>query len=237
MNLARLAAATAIVLLMVSSPVLGGDKGTGKEQKRPVFAQDFSALPDGPITFGVIHGDWTRLTRFSDRVRIETALSDLNPNWVYNVHIWIFNNPAACQGNPTFINFGGRCYAFPDQFSPAAGPSVVSFGGFIPDSSGRLDLELDLKISEGLPAVSLFETGDSFTSAVLPSGGISVGLIDPMHAEIQFVLVRKGPIQPDATVEQFQTVFGACGPDFTLPPFDPNQICVNVRFSMVGGTL
>ena len=170
-------------------------------------------------------------------MRIETSLSDLDPNSVYNAHIWIFNNPAACQGDPTFINLGGRCYAFPDQFSLETRPSVVSFGGFIPDRSGNLRLELDLKISEGLPAVSLFETNRSFTSVVFPSGGISVGLIDPMGAEIQFVLVRKGPIQPDMTLEQFQTVFGACGPGFTLPPLDPNQACVNVRFSMVGGTL
>lgn len=203
----RFFVAIPMLLLLVTSAALGGEEGEGKEPKQPVFIVDNSNFP--PSESILIEGDWTRLTRLSDRVKIETALSDLNPYWVYNAHIWIFNNPAECLGSPAATVLGGACSVIPDQFWVATEPSVVSFGGFIPDSSGNLDLELDLKISEGLPAVSLFETNGSFTNVVIPAGGVSVGLIDPMDAEIQFILARKGLIQRDMTLEQFQTVFGS----------------------------
>jgi hypothetical protein len=94
-----------------------------------------------------------------------------------------------------------------------------------------LHLKLTLKISEGLPPVGFFGTNGSFTNVVN-----GPGLTNPMGAEIQLDLARKGPIQPNMTVEQFQAIFGACDP-FSLPPLDPNQLCEVIRESRVGGTL
>jgi hypothetical protein len=124
-----------------------------------------------------------------------------------------------------------------DQYDPDTGPSEISFGGFIPDSSGNLQLDLELRISEGFPVVSLFETNGSFTSVVIARGLVSVSFTDPMNADIGLKLARKGPVQHDNTQLQFKSIFGACGPDFTLPPLDPAQLCETVRQSPVGGTL
>jgi hypothetical protein len=172
-----------------------------------------------------------------DRIRIEVRLSDLDPDQVYNTHAWIFNNPAACAGSPGSNALGTACDPLVDQYFPETLPSVVSFGGFIPDGSGNLHLELELRISEGFPAVTLFETNGSFVSVVEPRGGFAVGLTDPMYAEVRVLLARKGPVQPDNTQVQFKTVFGACGPDFRMPPLDPAQLCEVVRMSPIGGML
>jgi hypothetical protein len=178
-----------------------------------------------------IPGDWGRLIRRPDSVVVQARLTGLNPELVYNLHIFVFNNPAACSVTPPFDALGSRCTPLVDQ-GPATESSVVSFGGFIPDPSGKLELEVRLKISEGLPAVGFFGTNGSFTNVVN-----GPGLTNPKGAEIQFDLVRKGPIQGDMAAEQFQTMFGACGPGFTLPPLDPSQLCEVVRESRIGGVL
>jgi hypothetical protein len=144
----------------------------------------------------------------------------------------------ACLGSPSANARGSLCAALVDQFVPETQPSLVSFGGFIPDATGNLHLNLELRISEGFPAAAnFFTTNDSFISVVIPRGGVSLGLIDPINSEVALDLARKGPVQPYNTHLQFKTMFGACGPGFMLPPLDPNQLCEVVRESPVGGLL
>ena len=231
----RILTVCALVSVLVVSPNLFGKDGDAKEQKRAVYLVDNSNFP--PSAFIPISGDWGRLIRLPDRIKIEARLSGLDPDQVYNTHSWIFNNPDACLGSPGANSLGSACDPLVDQYIPETLPSVVSFGGFIPDSSGNMHLKLELRISEGFPVVSLFATNGFFTSVVAPRGGIAVGLTDPIYAEVRIVLARKGPVQPDNTQTQFKTVFGACGDDFTLPPLDPAQLCEVVRMSPVGGTL
>jgi hypothetical protein len=225
----------ALVSILVMLPNLFGEDGDAKEQKRTVYALDNSS--SGPSAYIPIPGDWGRITRLPDRIRIEVRLSGLDPEQVYNAHAWIFNNPAACMGSPGAHARGSACSALVDQHIPETLPSAVSFGGFIPDRSGNLHMELELRIGEGFPVVSLFETNGSFISIVQARGPLAIGLTDPMNADIGLNLARKGPVQPDNTELQFKTVFGACGDDFTLPPLDPDQLCEVVRNSPVGGTL
>lgn len=233
----RILTVLSMVSILLASTALFAEDGDAKGQKQTVYALDNSDWPTAPSVFVPISGDWSRITRLPDRIKVEVRLTDLNPDQVYNAHLWIFNNPAACLGSSSANARGNACSALVDQFVPETLPSLVSFGGFIPNSSGNLHLELELRISEGLPAVSFFETNGSFVNAVLPPGGVSVGLIDPMNADVSFDLARKGPIQPENTQLQFKTMFGACGPDFSLPPLDPDQLCEIVRESPVGGTL
>jgi hypothetical protein len=148
---------------------------------------------------------------------------------VYNAHVWIFNNPDSCIGTPAMEALGLRCAALVDQFEPGTLSSLVSFGGFVPSSSGRMDLLVNLRIGEGLPLTGFFASNGSFTNVVN-----GPGLTDPVGAEIQLYLARKGPVQEFATLEQFHTMFGACGPDFTLPPLRPDQLREIVRMSPVG---
>lgn len=227
----------ALVSTLVMLPNLLGDDGDAKEQKRAVYALDNSDWPAKPSVYTPIPGDWGRITRLPDRIKIEVSLSDLDPDQVYNAHAWIFNNPAACDGSSGSRARGAACSPLVDQFNTDTAPSEISFGGFIPDYSGNLHLQLELRISEGFPVVNLFETNGSFTSVVIARGPVSVGLTDPVNAEVILNLARKGPVQPDNTQLQFKSVFGACGLDFTLPPLDPDQLCEVVRHTPVGGTL
>jgi hypothetical protein len=222
-------AIVSIVWCLLAVPAVSEDQV--KQQKQPVFLVDNSGFPPPSPVLVPIPGDWGRLIRKPDRVIVQARLTNLNPEWVYNFHIFVFNNPAACLVTPPFDAFGSRCTPLIDQ-GPATQSSIISFGGFIPDSSGSTDLEYEVKISEGLPPVGFFGTNGSFTNVVN-----GPGLTNPMGAEIQFDVARKGPLQQDMTMEQFQTMFGACGADFTQPPLDPNQLCEIVRESRVGGTL
>lgn len=225
----RIATPIVILLLVVTVQALIAEDG-GKDQKRPVYALDNSGWPTTPPEFLPALGDWARITRLSDSVKIEARVSGLDPQTVYNVHTWVFNNPEACAAAPPAVALESLCAPLIDQWNPETESSLISYGGFIPDSSGNLHLELDLRISEGLPPVGFFGTNGSFTNVVL-----GPGLTSPMGAEVQLDLARKGPVQPDNTQEQFQTMFGACGPDFALPPLDPSQLCELVRESRVGG--
>ena len=232
----RIVTVLALVSVLVVSPSLFGKDGDAKERKRGVYALDNSSFP--PSVYIPIPGDWGRITRLPDRIKIEARLSELDPEQVYNAHAWIFNNPAACTGSPSANARGNACSPLVDQFIDETEPALVSFGGFIPDSSGRLYLELELRISEGFPVVpSLFETNGSFTAIVLARGNISVGLTDPMNADVGLNLARKGPVQPFNTQLQFKSVFGACGDGFMMPPLFPHQLCETIRQSPVGGTL
>ena len=198
---------------------------------KPVYEVDNSLFPPPSPILTPVQGSWGRLFRLPDRVVVQARLTDLNPDWVYNFHMWFFNNPAACRVTPPFDALGSRCTPLVDQ-GPVTESSLVSFGGFIPDRSGTLNLWLSVRIGEGLPAVGFFGTNGSFTNVVN-----GPGLTNPMGAEIQFDLARKGPVQKDMTAEQFQTMLGACGADFTLPPLNPSQLCEIVRESRVGGVL
>lgn len=109
--------------------------------------------------------------------------------------------------------------------------------GFIPERSGNLQLDLGLRISEGFPGVSLFETNGSFVSVVQARGPSRSGLTDPMNAYIGLNLARKGPVQPDNAHLQFKSIFGASRFGFTLPPLEPAQLYETVRNPHVGGTL
>lgn len=225
-----------LVVLLLFAPALDAEdryshRPDDRAKREPVYAVDNSAFPPPSPILTPIPGNWGRLIRKPDRIIVRAKLTDLNPRWVYNLHIFVFNNPEACSVTPPFDSLGSRCTPLVDQ-GPVTESSVISFGGFIPDRAGRLDLEVGLKISEGLPEVGFFATNGSFTNVVN-----GPGLTDPMGAEVQFDLARKGPIQKDMTAEQFQTMFGACGPDFTLPPLDPSQLCEVVRECRVGGTL
>lgn len=202
-----------------------------KDGKEPVYLVDNSGFPPPSPMLVPIPGDSGRLIRRPDSIIVQARLTGLNPDWVYNFHIFAFNNPENCAVTAPFDALGSRCTPLVDQGSATAS-SQISFGGFIPDSTGKLDLEVSLKVSEGLPPVGFFGTNGSFTNVVN-----GPGLTNPMGAEIQFDLVRKGPIQPAMTQDQFQTMFGACGPGFTLPPLDPSQLCEVVRECRVGGTL
>ena len=224
----RFAVAGVAMLMLAASAAGQSHKRDGRE---PVYAVDNSAFPPPAPMLVPLPGNWGRLIRWPDRVIVQARLTNLNPEWVYNLHIFVFNNPEACSVTPPFDALGSRCTPLADQ-GPATESSLVSFGGFVPNRSGALNLDLTLRISEGLPAVGFFGTNGSFINVVN-----GPGLTNPLGAEIQFDVARKGPIQRENTAEQFQTMFGACGDDFTMPPLDPSQLCEVIRESRVGGTL
>jgi hypothetical protein len=218
-----------VIALLAAAPLAAEHQA--KEQKETVFIVDNSGFPPPSPMLIPAPGDWGRLIRQADRIEVQARLSGLNPELVYNFHIFVFNNPDACSVTPPFDALGSRCTPLVDQ-GPMTESSVISFGGYVPDSTGVLEISVTLKVSEGLPVVGFFGTNGSFVNVVN-----GPGLTNPMGAELQFDLARKGPIQKDMTAEQFQTMFGACGPTFTLPPLDPNQLCEVVRECRVGGTL
>jgi hypothetical protein len=218
-----------IAFLMAAGPAVGDYRQN--YDTKPVYEVDNSLYPPPNPILTPVQGSWGRLFRLPDRVIVHARLTDLNPNWVYNFHVWFFNNPGACRVTPPFDALGSRCTPLVDQ-GPVTESSLVSLGGFIPDRLGVLNLMVSVRIGEGLPAVGFFGTNGSFTNVVN-----GPGLTNPAGAEIQFDLVRKGPVQKDMTAEQFQTMLGACGADFTLPPLNPSQLCEIVRESRVGGVL
>lgn len=169
---------------------------------KPVYEVDNSSYPPPNPILTPVEGSWGRLFRQPDRVVVQARLTGLNPDWVYNLHLWMFNNPAACRVTPPFDALGSRCTPLVDQ-GPITESSLVSLGGFIPDRFGILNLWVSVRIGEGLPAVGFFGTNGSFTNVVN-----GPGLTNPMGAEIQFDLARKGPVQKDMTAEQFQTMLG-----------------------------
>jgi hypothetical protein len=223
-------AAVVTVSFILAVPAMSEDhrEDYRKVKKAAVYALDNSGWPGTPPVFIPLPGEWASLNRNSDHVTVEFRLRNLNPAWVYNAHIWIFNNPGACIASP---GRGARCAPLVDQFILETEASLVSFGGFIPERSGDLHVEVALKVSEGMPAAGFFGTNGTFTNVVN-----GPGLTNPKGAEIQFDLALKGAVQKDMTVEQFQMMFGACGPGFTLPPLNPNQLCEVIRESAVGGT-
>jgi hypothetical protein len=142
----------------------------------------------------------SRLIRTTAGVSFNYMTGDLPPGQVVTVWVVVFNNPEHCATTPcTFADM-----ANPDR--PEVQSDFLYGGGHIIGGSGIGNFGGHLRV------------GDTSGSGLAEIGGMAVGLLNPMTAEIQLALHSHGPAVPGQTLKaQLTSFLGGCatflGPD------------------------
>jgi hypothetical protein len=132
----------------------------------------------------------SKLVRTPSGVSFTYHTSSLVPGQVVTLWVVVFNNPAACATDPC---------TFADMGNPEAQGDFLYGGGHVIGGSGRGNFGGHLAV------------GDTSGSGLAEIGGTSLGLIDPLTAEIQLALHSHGPKVPGKTLKaQLSSFLGGC---------------------------
>jgi hypothetical protein len=147
------------------------------------------ANDEGFITGDVVPGATARLQRSADGLKVNIHTSDL-PAGAYTIWWAVYNYPENCTG---------PC-GFDDDFNPAVGSFWVNATGKVISNGDHANFAAHLD-ADG------------------PFGEIIVdgpGIVNPLGAEVQFVVRYHGPAIPGLIEEQTSTFLGGC-PDGGFP--------------------
>lgn len=133
------------------------------------------------------------LTRTDDGISYSVTASGLEPGTAVTLWLIIFNQPEQCEGN---------CFD-PDLFNPDTQADVTFAGdGHIIESSGEATFS------------GSRNSGDNSGSILGEWFGLpEYGLLNPLGAEILFVLHNHGPVIEGLEDEMTSTFNAGCGPE------------------------
>lgn len=174
---------------------------------------------------GVQQAGVSKLVRSPNGIsgNLGTSGTGISPGFAYNLVFIVFNEPENCI---TPDGAGGTMCGETDVFEnpfPAV-VDVLFVGGAVAGRSGTIHLAGHRK------------RGDNSNSVFTFFGLPAPGLINPLTAEVHFILRSKGPAVPGLISEQISSYEGGC--DFFIGPPGPPAIpvaegeCADVQFSI-----
>lgn len=192
-------------------------------------AQDTSSMMEPVVSvqrlvwgdLSEVEGSNATLTRMEHGLSVSIETSGLEPANAYTVWWVIFNTPQNCTDDMCgfddvflmdegqFILGDNGLRQFNSEGIDAAQISVLRASGFIPFADGTTVVRAHLPI------------GDTTDSVVF-----GPGLLNPMGADVHFIVYSHGAAQPEILTDQLFTLGGGC-PPFT-PPCEDQQFA---RFS------
>ena len=146
------------------------------------------AFPDGVEPFGS-----SLLVRRQNSVRFRIETSHLAPGHAYTLWMVIFNNPEGCAAD----DGEAACNDF-DLFNPEARPDMVYAAGRRVGRSGATTF------------VGQRRVGSTMGSVNEPVGVPAYGLMNPMTADIRFIIHDHGPIHRDFLPDMVRSIDGGC---------------------------
>jgi len=134
----------------------------------------------------------SKLVRTPNGIMAVFKTSALQPGHAMTLWFIVFNNPAACAGNP--------CTVEADFENPAVMADFLVAGGNV-TGGGRTTVAGHLLVGD--------KSGSGYNEFGLPE--FAVGLVSPMTAEVTLGLHSHGPAQTGAVLsEQISSYLGGC---------------------------
>lgn len=165
---------------------------------------------DGPVAVGqVVAGSSTLIQRSTDAVEFEITTSGLVPTHGHTVWFFSYDNPSMCISSHVGMtdgSDGNKCSVVDLLFNPAALGSLMwgRAGAFVESDEATF---AGSRPRNAVPCATEPAVADAKCGGVL----FGRGLMDPMKAEIHFVIRDHGPDQagvPDET----SSINGGCDP-------------------------
>lgn len=196
----------AIAMLIAS----GASDVDARPASDPARSLHWEVDPDakGPIQVGdKVKHSLTRIYRDGDGVSFDIRTSRLIKGHGYTVWFFSYDNPEACMSSTFTETHGGRCSVGDLLFNPAALGSLMwgRAGKFVKTSgvtrfTGR-------RPRNAIPCATEPAVASEDCSGVL----FGRGLMNPLKAEVHFVLRDHGPDQKDVD-DETSTINGGCDP-------------------------
>ena len=167
-----------------------------------------------PVYWGDAVVGSSKLVRTPNGISFTYHTSGLPAGYVVTLWIVVFNNPDACFTRPCtdadiFSNPDAQADFLRGAGHVIGGSGVGNFGGHLP-------------------------VGDASGSGLAEIGGMAVGLLDPMNAEIQMAIHSHGPAVPGPTLKaQLSSFLGGCRVLLDVVDF-PDEVgeCVTFQSSI-----
>lgn len=190
-------------VMVMALDAQAGDVQPANHRSVKVSVSPMEGVPGSDNTPG--EGAHSRLTRFSDSIKIEVHTSGLDPSGPYSLWAVVFNDPGHCSASP--------CGDADLQITPGHDPRVegalINIGGGVSSADGR-----------GEFVGRLFEARDGLVTHDLQFGP---GLLDAQHAEIQIVVRGHGQPAPDDLFAALRSFTGGCNANNQVQPPCANQ--------------